>query len=434
MRSLRLAVADNARSADARAAAIFTLKQLVGVKANDALAQAANAADPRVRETALRALADRTDQLQGVSSAIFVKALADPDPQVQVQAIRGLVRLGARDAAPALVTLTGSSDQALSHLAVNALVSLDASDAVVKGLDATPEVRAGALRAMAMMREPATVTALIERLGRATDAPSRAALLHTLARLHNREGDWRGDWWTTRPAHLGPYFDPAPWEESPRIRAALVSALAACDGDEFVNLVTDFARNQVLPRGALPLLVAVTSARDPLRTQLIEAMVGRTQVDDRTLAIATQLDAQGLVMHNPVAQLLAGESNLSIAALPLARSAVLDQRIEQGTRASLLGAIGQMSGPTALDGVTKVFAWMNPAPSTPPAAPALQPMQWKQRGVASSATGAERLSWTTSSTWPRRRSRRSGRSRTPYSFRASERRGHQRRFARRSRQ
>jgi hypothetical protein len=73
-------------------------------------------------------------------------------------------------------------------------------------------------------------------------------------------------------------------------------------------------------------------------------------------------------MHNPVAQLLASEGNLSIAALPLARSAVLDQRIDPAIRSSLLGAIGQMSGPMALDGQTKVFAWMNPAPSTPPAA------------------------------------------------------------------
>jgi putative membrane-bound dehydrogenase-like protein len=368
VRSLRSAIADNARSADARAAAIFTLKQLVGAKANDALTQAATAADPRVRETALRALVDRTDQLEGVTSAIFVKALDDADPQVQVQAIHGLVRLGARDAAVALVPLTGNSDQALSHLAIHALASLDASDAALKGIDGTPDVRAGSLRAIALMHEPATVTALIDRLDRVSDASSRAALLHTLARLYNREGFWRGDWWTTRPAHLGPYFDPAPWEESPRIRAALVRALAACDGEELANLVTDFARNQVLPRGALALLTAVTSARDTLRAQLIDAMVGRAQVDDRTLAIATKLDAKGTATHNAVAQLLAGESNLSAFALPLAQSAVLDAKIEPAIRASLLTGIGQMAGPSTLDPAARVFARMNPVPSSPAAA------------------------------------------------------------------
>jgi len=58
------------------------------------------------------------------------------------------VRLGARGDADALVRLTGSSDQGMSHLAVNALVSLDATDAALRGLDATADVRAGALRAV----------------------------------------------------------------------------------------------------------------------------------------------------------------------------------------------------------------------------------------------------------------------------------------------
>ncbi|HVS61029.1 MAG TPA: hypothetical protein VHE82_10100 [Gemmatimonadaceae bacterium] len=365
VRSLRQAIADDKRSADARAAAIFTLKQLVGARANDPLVQAASAADARVRETALRTLADRTDQLQGISSALFVKALADPDPQVQVQGIHGLVRLGARDAADALVPLTGSSDQALSHLAVNALVSLDASGAAVKGIDGTPEVRAGALRAIALIHEPATVTALVDRLGGSSDAPTRAALLHTLARLHNREGYWRGDWWTTKPAHLGPYFDPAPWEESPRIRAALTSALVASSGDEFTNLVNDLALNQVLPRGAQPLLAAVTTARDPLRAQLIEAMVGRTQLDAQTLAIAAQLDAKGPAMHGAVAQLLAGESTLGAGALPMARSAALDTKLDPRIRASLLSAISQAPGQSALDVVAELFARLNPVLGMP---------------------------------------------------------------------
>ncbi|MEO8336219.1 MAG: hypothetical protein ABI664_14670, partial [bacterium] len=361
VRSLRQAIADDKRSADARAAAIFTLKQLVGIKANDALVAAATAGDPRVRETAIRALADRPDQLQGVSSAIFVKALADADPQVQIQAIHGIVRLGARDVASSLLPLVGSSDQGMSHLAANALAALDASDAALKGLDGSPAVRAGALRAIALMHEPATVTALIERLGRTSDASSRAAILHTLARLHNREGFWKGDWWTTRPQHLGPYFDPAPWEESPRIRAQLVGAAIAASGDDFTNLVADLALNQVLPRGAPAFLAAVTTSRDPLRNAAIEAMVGRTQLDAATLAVAAQLDAKGPVLHGAVAQLLAGESMLSPAALTLARSAALDTKLDSKIRGSLLLAMAQVPGQPALESSSDVFARLNPA-------------------------------------------------------------------------
>ncbi|MEO8622916.1 MAG: hypothetical protein ABI625_17720, partial [bacterium] len=356
------AFGDANRSADARVAAIFTLKQMIGANANDALTQAATAADARVRETALRALADRTDQLRGVTSVIFVKALGDADPQVQVQAIRGLVRLGARDAADALVPLAGSSDQGLAHLAQNALASLDATDAALKGVDGAPAVRDGVLRALALMYEPAVVTALVDRAGRTTDASSRAAVLHTLARLYNREGYWRGDWWTTRPQHLGPYFDPAPWEESPRIRAVLIGALMSAKGDDFTNLATDLALNQVLPRGAQPLLAALATSGDPLRTQLIEAMVGRAQLDARTLAVATQLDAKGGAMHSAVAQLLAGESTLGAGSLSLARSSALDASLDPKIRGSLLAAMGQVPGPAALDVSADVFSRLNPVP------------------------------------------------------------------------
>ncbi|CAN5905705.1 hypothetical protein BH11GEM1_BH11GEM1_30060 [soil metagenome] len=368
VRGLRQLIADASKRADARATAMFTLKQMIGLTANEALVQAAGAMDPRVRETALRVLADRTDQLQGVTSALFLKALSDPDAQVQVEGIRGLVRLGARDAGDALVQLAGNSDQGLAHLAVNAIVSLDAVDAAVKGIDGSPSVRDGSLRALAMMHQPATATALINRLGNTSDAGMRAELLHTLGRLHNREGFWRGDWWTTRPAHLGPFFDPAPWEESPRIRAALASALLASSGAEFNSIVSDLALNEVLPRGVQPLLAAVTASRDPLRVALIESVVGHSQLDARALALAAQLDAKGGAMHGAVAQMLAGESALGAGGIPLARSAVLDIQLDPAIRASLLSAIAQAPGPSALDMASEVFSRLNPVPGLPSAA------------------------------------------------------------------
>lgn len=368
VRGLRQMIADASRNADARATAMFTLKQLLGVKANDAMVQAAGAADARVRETALRVLADRTDQVQGVTSALFLKALSDPDAQVQVEGIRGLVRLGARDAGDGLVQLAGNSDQGLAHLAVNALVSLEAVDAAVKGIDGTSAVREGSLRALAMMHQPASATALIARLGKTTDAGMRAEVLHALGRLHNREGFWRGDWWTTRPAHLGPFFDPAPWEESPRIRSVLASALLAASGAEFNSIVSDMALNEVVPRGVQPLLAAVTASRDPLRAALIASVVGHSQLDAQTLAIAARLDAKGGAMHGAVAQLLAGESTLGTGAIPLARNAVLDIQLDPAIRGSLLTAISQAPGQSALDMASEVFSRLNPVPGLPAAA------------------------------------------------------------------
>jgi glucose/arabinose dehydrogenase len=87
---------DTQRPDYARVAAMFTLKQLVGNGSDAVLVLAA--ADPALRPLALRALADDTRQLDGAPVALFVQALTDPDPRVQLQAVTGLVRLGARDA------------------------------------------------------------------------------------------------------------------------------------------------------------------------------------------------------------------------------------------------------------------------------------------------------------------------------------------------
>ena len=370
IRSLRALVADAAKPAYVRAAGMFTLKQVQGAKANDALLDAAGSPDARVRETALRMLIDRADQLQGVTSALYVKALSDADGQVQVQGIRGLVRLGARDAAPSLVPLTGSSDQGLAHLAVNALVSLGATDAAIRGIDGAPAVRVGSLRALSQMHDAPTVTALIDRLGRTNDATARMDILHALGRLYNREGFWKGDWWTTRPAHLGPFFDPAPWEESARIRTALTGALLAANGADFGTLVNDLVLNEVLPRGSEPLLTAVTASKDPLRAQLIESMVGRMQLDAHILDLAQQLDAKGGAVHGAVAQLLAGESMLGSGAMPLARTAVLDVNLDPKIRGTLLTTISQVPGQQALDAAAEVFSRLNPLPGMPAAATA----------------------------------------------------------------
>ena len=363
--ALRRTIGDAKQRADVRAAAIFTLKQLQGTKANATLVSAAAAADARVRETALRALADRTDQLQGVAPALFVNALRDSDPQIQIQALRGVVRLGARDQAASILPLVASSDQGISHLAIHALVALDAPNVALAALDSAPAMRAGALRALAQMYEPAVVTGLVERLNRASDAETRGALVHTLARLANREGPWKGDWWTTRPAHLGPYFDPANWEESPRIQSALATTLAAASGEEFTRLANDLALNEALPRGAGPLLAAVMASHDSLRTPLLQAMVGHAQLDANTMAIATKLDARSPELHGAVAQLLAGESTLGAGTFALARAAVLDPKLDPRIRGSLLTAIAQAPGNDALDVAAEVFSRLNPgaAPS-----------------------------------------------------------------------
>jgi hypothetical protein len=91
--------------------------------------------------------------------------------------------------------------------------------------------------------------------------------------------------------------------------------------------------------------------------------VGHTQLDTQTVAIVSQLDAKGGALHAAVAQLLAGESRLDAAALPLAKNAVLDTQLDARIRAPLLSSIGQAQGQAALATAVDVFSTLNPTPT-----------------------------------------------------------------------
>lgn len=226
-----LAIATD-QSADlfARAAAIFTYKQVFAEKANQGLAKLA--ANTEIREIALRALADRKSQLKGVDAQIFVKYVGDKDPRVQLQAINGLARLGAKDAGAAILkalagvnTDSGKIDQPerriVPHVAVKALVAIGAEKACLAGVS-DQATRALALRALQEMHTKDAVSGLIAIVTAHKDAGAVEGALLALARLHFKEAKWDlNEWWSTRPDDRGPYYRPTEWEESETIRKTI---------------------------------------------------------------------------------------------------------------------------------------------------------------------------------------------------------------------
>jgi putative membrane-bound dehydrogenase-like protein len=227
---------------EGRVAAIFTLKQLDGKDCHATLLKLAG--DAAVREFALRALTDRKGELGGLDSKPFVAALSDESPRVRAQALVSLARLNDESAAKSILPLTarpkGSAmpsgspvhaqpdpDRVVPHLAMRALVSLDAVEACLEALDGP--YREGALRALRGMHSRKAVEALIRKLGTVRATELRRAILATLIRLYHREADYQGSWWGIRPDNTGPYYDRAEWEQSKRIGAVLTSA--ALDGD-----------------------------------------------------------------------------------------------------------------------------------------------------------------------------------------------------------
>jgi glucose/arabinose dehydrogenase len=365
-RALTTMVSDVSRAAYARVAAMHTLRQVAGAGARPTILRAA--AQPSMRAAALRALVDDETQLTGIDAALYVRSLRDTNPEVQVQAISGLVRLGARNEAGAIVPLTASPDAAVAHIAVNALVALKAADAAFGGVDkGAPAVRRGALRAVAQLHDSSVVAELLSRSAKATDPAVQSDLLAALARLHSREAPWKGEWWGTRPSFIGPYFAPVAWEVSPGIRSALrdgLLAFASRDTAELGKLVSIYSRNRVLPVGAGALVVALGAARDSRVGALADALIGTSELATAALPLLAQIDSTSAAFHLGVARLLAGETRLPLEAIPLARAAILDATLTAEARRDLLNAISRIPGQPGLDAIVPLFAAATPADTT----------------------------------------------------------------------
>lgn len=221
---------DNTADIGKRVAAVFTYKQLLGENANAELNKLTNT--DSIREFVLRALSDRKTQLKGVDQATFVSSLKHGNPRVRLQALNALARLGAKDAAPAiLASLAGVNLDAgkideterryLPHVGIKALVSLKAVDACLAAVK-DPSTRPVALRALQEMHLIEAVDGLIEIAATSKDSAMAEAVLTALARLHFKEKEWDlKEWWSTRPDDRGPYFHPTEWEGTERIRKAI---------------------------------------------------------------------------------------------------------------------------------------------------------------------------------------------------------------------
>ncbi len=266
-------VASNSSTA-VRVAAIFTLKQLIGEKSHTTLAKLAQ--DATVREHALRAMADRTTQLANTSAQPFVDALSDANPRVRLQAVRGLGRFSKlpREVEEKILPLTVDRDPVVAHVAIDSLVQLNAGKVCLAALDSAPvEQRIGVVRVLQRLHDPVVVTGLLDWLNRPlVPKPAgptgrviaygltRQLVLATLCRLHSREGEYTGDWWSTRPDTTGPYYKPVAWSETERITKALQSELTAGDTGTVQGLLVQLKRHKIELPGTTERIVALAHA------------------------------------------------------------------------------------------------------------------------------------------------------------------------------
>ncbi|MFL5580061.1 MAG: hypothetical protein ACJ8AO_06790 [Gemmatimonadaceae bacterium] len=364
VRGLERLMDDASRPAEARAAAVFTLAQLGGARAIPALNRAA--ADPRLRAVALKAMGELPEAAHP-PVAPFVSALADADAAVRMQAVAGLVRLGARERGADIARLLADPDSAVSHVAARGLAMLGARDAVLAALTTGPSAgRARARQALGLMHDTATVAATVAAFGAAADPDVKHEMLLALARLANVEAPWRGEWWGTQPNTIGPYYVPAAWEGSAAARPALRDALLAARDAERDRLVDEYARERVLPLGARALLAAVGPAG---HAELADALVGSASIPAAASGLLERLYGRDSTTRAAVAAMLAQESGFALALAPLVSRAVADSALPWAVRGQVLAAAGRLNGNVGLEAAAAIFALANPTPGAAAPAP-----------------------------------------------------------------
>ena len=255
--------------------------------------------------------------LKTLPANVFVNFLSHENPRVRVQVVTLLSRRGDPSVAENLLPLTADSDPIVAHLAIHALTELRAADVCLATFDSpgSANLQSSAARVLQGLHETAVVDGVIVRLRRATDANVRQLLLGTLARLYNREADWDGKWWGTRPDTTGPYYKPVTWAESEKIAVVLKENLKSGDGDTLRFLAMALPRNRV----DLP------------------------EVTPTVLKLAGE-DAKFL----PVAvEMFAGRSTMPDAAIPLLAIVGADRQADPAMRAKAVRALAKNSGNSA---------------------------------------------------------------------------------------
>ncbi len=272
-----------------RVAAIFTLKQLLGEKSHPALVRLARV--DAVREFALRALADDVRLAKAVSAETFVAALSDTNARVRLQAATALARLGKSEAGPALLPLVADSDVVVAHVAVHALAQMRAVNACLDAFESPGSAKyvAGAGRALQWMHESRVVDGLLARLSKTTDAHARQIIIKTLARLANREDDWNGKWWGTRPDTTGPYFKPVKWSESGRIENALRTELSKADVVTLPALATTLQINRVDLPELIPAVIKLADSDSQFRPVAVEMFSTGTALPDQAVPLLRRI-------------------------------------------------------------------------------------------------------------------------------------------------
>ncbi|WP_162055378.1 DUF7133 domain-containing protein [Pontibacter pamirensis] len=260
-----------------------------------------------MREFALRALSDRK-RPGSVPLEPFLKGLKSDSERVQAAAIIGLGRLGHAEAIPALLEVdvpasfvasakdtegphaTPNAAIIPAHLAVQALVGLNAVDASVNAIGT--ENSTLALWALRYMHQPKAVEGLISAYQQTKEEELKKEILTTLSRLYKKEAPYDASWWwSTRPDTHGPYYKGIVWESSPAIEKLLKEEWSKADaaGKEFFADLNGRHRMEIAEFGGGE--EEIVAAKEEVNIDLEKirnqkGQIGKSSIEDVMLAMA----------------------------------------------------------------------------------------------------------------------------------------------------
>lgn len=296
-------VKNSSISVEARIAALYTYAQVMKEDGVEKLLEATH--DSHLQEYALRALADRTGWAEKIPAEPFLEGLKSSNPRIQAISVIELGRLGKREAIPELLKFpvpasfrapdlgqegphaTPNSKIILPHLAVRALINLDAVDEVVNAVDT--ENQDLALWAMRYMHDEKVVNKLIEMYP-AAEPDLQEKILHTLSRIYHKEAPYDATWWWgTRPDTHGPYYKTEDWSGTSVIRDFLLAEQKNPHGPGalFFRMLNTKYRLDIAPFGIIDLTPVAESQPDVDLEEVKnkKGQVGENSIEDVLLAL-----------------------------------------------------------------------------------------------------------------------------------------------------
>ncbi len=149
------------------------------------------------------------------------------------------------------------------------------------------------MRVLQEIHDVKVVDGLIQRVPKLQDSTIRSQGYAALCRLCNREADWDGGWWGTRPDRTGPYYKNAEWAGTEAVKNTLHNALTSEKPDVVRNLVITLQKHQIA-FAEIPGIIAKLAATDPgfqqLQIEMLAALTAAPTVDQIAILRAVAVD------------------------------------------------------------------------------------------------------------------------------------------------